>query len=71
MEKSWARWSTPVIPMIVRSLKWEGCGLGQPGQKVRPISKITTAERDGGMIEAIECLSSKHKALSLNPSTAQ
>jgi hypothetical protein len=32
-----------------------------------PISKITRAKRVGGIAQAVECLPSKHKALSSNP----
>jgi hypothetical protein len=34
-----------------------------------PISKITKTKRAGGMIQVIEHVPSKHKALNSNPST--
>jgi hypothetical protein len=41
------------------------------GKKQDPISKITRAKSAGGVVQAVEGLPSKHKALHLNPSTAK
>jgi hypothetical protein len=37
-------------------------------KKRNPISKITRVKRDGSVAQAVECLPSKKKALSSNPS---
>jgi hypothetical protein len=58
---------TPIIPAMVKSIKWEDRDLDRPGGVEEPISKITRTKRAGGMIEH---LPSKHEALSPNPSTA-
>jgi hypothetical protein len=44
-----------------------------PGIKLTQdlISKITRTKGDGGVAQAIECLLSKHEALSLNPSISK
>jgi hypothetical protein len=39
------------------------------GKKLDPISKITRAKRDGCVAQVVECLPSKCKGLSSNPST--
>jgi hypothetical protein len=39
------------------------------GKKQNLIFKITRGKRAGGMAQVVECLPSKHKALSSNPST--
>jgi hypothetical protein len=43
--------------------------LAQPGQKLRSYLKTNREQKDGDVAQAVECLHSKHKALSSNPST--
>jgi hypothetical protein len=52
----------------VESIKLEDCSSGQPGKKQNPISREKGTE---GMANEVEFLSSKHEALSSNPSTAK
>jgi hypothetical protein len=64
MEKSWAWWHTAVITAMVGSVKWEDCG-----KKARSYLKNNQRKRAGSMVQVVECLHSKYKALSSNPST--
>jgi hypothetical protein len=41
------------------------------GKKQDPTAKITRAKRTGGMVQAVKCLPSKHKAWSSNCSTTK
>jgi hypothetical protein len=41
------------------------------GKKQDPISKITRAKRAGGVVQAVEYLPNKHKALTSNPNTVK
>jgi hypothetical protein len=55
----------PIIPGV--SLKQEDHSPGQPGQKVRLFSKITSKKTIGRMAQVVECQLSKCKALSSTP----
>jgi hypothetical protein len=39
-----------------------------PENKLQPVSKTIGAKKTGDMTQVVECLSSKHETLSLNPS---
>jgi hypothetical protein len=64
-------WDTPVIPETVESIKQEDCSPDLPGQKQDPISKITRVKRAGGVVQVVEYLPSKHKALNSYPSNTK
>jgi hypothetical protein len=66
-EKCWVWWLTTVIPGIAGTLIEEYHGPGWPEQK-KLTSKITTANRAGDLDQLVECLLSKGKVLSSNPS---
>jgi hypothetical protein len=53
------------------SLKQKNHSTDKPGQKVKPIFKITKAIRAWGLVQVVECLPSKCKAMSSNPSNAK
>jgi hypothetical protein len=48
-----------------------GSGSGQPGNKIELISKISRAERAGGMPQAVEHLFHKCSAMSSKPRLLQ
>jgi hypothetical protein len=48
----------------------EFCGIAQ-AKREDPISKISNTKRTGRVAQVVECLPSKHKALSANPCTTK
>jgi hypothetical protein len=61
----------PFILATVGSINSRTAVQASLGKKGDPISKITRAKRARGAAQVVECLPSKWKALSLNPSTDQ
>jgi hypothetical protein len=61
---------TPVIPASWEAEMWKITVRGQPGQNSSrdPISKISRAEWTGGVVQKVEHLLCKCRALSSNPS---
>jgi hypothetical protein len=63
----WAQGFMPVIPALQRIINriiWIKASLGI---KPDPISKITNRKRAGRVVQVVECLPSKHQALSSTP----
>jgi hypothetical protein len=57
--------------MMVRNLKQEDHGPGQPGQKVRPYLQKNQSKKAGDKAQAVEYPPHKHKALSSTTSTTK
>jgi hypothetical protein len=58
----------PVIQAMVRGITKDDCGPGQPGQKARPSLQNNQSKRACSVVQVVELLPSKRKALSSNPS---
>jgi hypothetical protein len=65
--KSWVWWHVVIPPHGNKHKKGGSRSKFTPGEKQDPISKIIWAKMAGSMVHAIECLTSKLKALSSNP----
>jgi hypothetical protein len=66
MEKSWAQWYAPVIPVTVGSINRK---ITVQASLDKSQNQITRAKRVGGMDQVVEPLSSNCEALSSNLNT--